>query len=127
MSKEKRENKIKELMSSAMKDLNSIVDVNTVIGKPIKSECGTTIIPISKVTMGFLTGGGEYGEVKLLKSDSSMPFAGGNGAIVSIKPYGFLVDDGISVKIVNASDDPLSKLIESVDGFIKGLKNEETI
>ena len=127
MSKEKRENKIKELMSSAMKDLNSLVDVDTVVGKPIKSVDGTVIIPISKVTMGFLTGGGEYGEVKIFKSDNTMPFAGGSGAVVSIKPSGFLIDDGVKVKIISLSDDPLSKLVETANEFIKGFKNEEDI
>lgn len=122
MSKEKSENKIRELMSSAMKDLNSLIDVNTVVGKPIKTEDGTLVIPISKVTMGFLTGGGEYGEVKSLKPT---PFAGGSGAVVSLKPSGFLVDDGSGIKIVNVPDDPLSRVANTVDNFIKNLKNED--
>ena len=63
MDKEKRENKIKDLMETAMKDINTIIDVNTVIGKPFSINDGTTVIPVTKVTLGFMTGGGEYGEI----------------------------------------------------------------
>ena len=54
-NKEIKENKIKELMSAAMKDINSLVDVNTVIGKPFTINDETMIIPVTKVTMGFMT------------------------------------------------------------------------
>ena len=57
MDKEKRENKIKDLMETAMKDINTIIDVNTVIGKPFSINDGTTVIPVTKVTLGFMTGG----------------------------------------------------------------------
>lgn len=127
MSKEKKDNKIRELMSAAMKDLNSLIDVNTVVGKPVKVDSATTVIPVSKVTMGFMTGGGEYGEIKPIKKDKELPFAGGSGAIVSLKPSGFLVDQGSGVQLVSVADDALSKLIESVNNFIKSFKNEEDI
>ena len=127
MSKEKKDNKIRELMSAAMKDLNSLIDVNTVVGKPVKVDSATTVIPVSKVTMGFMTGGGEYGEIKPIKKDKELPFAGGSGAIVSLKPSGFLVDQGSGVQLVSVADDALSKLIESVNNFVKSLKNEEDI
>ena len=67
MAKEKANNKIRDLMTTAMKDLNSLIDVNTVVGKPVKVDHTTSIIPITKVTMGFMTGGGEYGEIKAIK------------------------------------------------------------
>ena len=70
MTKEIKEtNKIKDLMSSSMNDLSDMTDVNAVVGKPIYTPDGTTVIPICKVTMGFMTGGGEYGEVRQLKND----------------------------------------------------------
>lgn len=127
MSKEKKDNKIRELMSAAMKDLNALIDVNTVVGKPVKVDQATTVIPVSRVTMGFMTGGGEYGEIKPIKKDKELPFAGGSGAIVSLKPSGFLVDQGTGVQLVSVADDALSKLIESVNNFVKNLKNEEDI
>lgn len=125
MSKEKSNNKIRELMASTMKDLTTLIDVNTVVGTPFKTEDGNTVIPVSKVTLGFMTGGGEYGEVKPFKNDKSIPFAGGSGAVVSLKPSGFLVDNGSTVSVLSVSDDVFSRVIESVDNFIKSLKNED--
>ena len=125
MSKEKSNNKIRELMSTTFKDLNALIDVNTVVGKPFKTEDGNTVIPISKVTLGFMTGGGEYGEVKPFKKDKSIPFAGGSGAVVSLKPSGFLVDNGTSVSHISVSDDLFTRVIESFDNFIKSFKNED--
>ena len=125
MSREKANNKIRELMTAAMKDLNSLVDVNTVVGKPVIVDEATTVIPITKVTLGFMTGGGEYGEVKQLKGEKGMPFAGGSGAVVSLKPSGFLIDQGKGVQLFSVADDAFSRIIESVDNFIKSFKNEE--
>ena len=125
MSREKANNKIRELMTAAMKDLNSLVDVNTVVGKPVTVDEATTVIPITKVTLGFMTGGGEYGEVKQLKGEKGMPFAGGSGAVVSLKPSGFLIDQGKGVQLFSVADDAFSRIIESVDNFIKSFKNEE--
>ena len=112
-------------MASTMKDLNGLIDVNTVVGNPFKSEDGTVVIPVSKVTMGFMTGGGEYGEIKPIKSDKSLPFAGGSGAIISLKPSSFLIDKGKGIELVNVADDPLSKMIDVIDKFIKSFKNED--
>ena len=122
MAKNNSENKIQSLMDSAMKDLNSLVDVNTIMGKPVTDENGTVIIPISKVTLGFMTGGGEYGDVKIVKGDEKTPFAGGSGAIISLKPAGFLVDNGNGVKIVNVSNDVYERLFETAEEFLKNFK-----
>lgn len=124
MQKDNSENKIKEMMTAAIKDLNSLVDVNTIIGKPFTTAEGSVIIPVSKVTMGFLTGGGEYGEVKAYK-EFSLPFAGGSGAIISLKPSGFLIDNGNGVKLVNALNDVYDRVFNTVEEFVKGLKNED--
>ena len=95
-----------------MKNLSTLVDVNTVIGKPMKTEDGSLIIPVSKVTLGFMTGGGEYGEVKVMKKDRAIPFAGGSGAIVSMKPTGFLVNDGKGYRVIAAANEPYEKILD---------------
>ena len=95
------------------------------IGKPVKVDQTTSVIPITKVTMGFMTGGGEYGEVKAIKSGKNLPFAGGNGAVVSLKPSGFLIERENSIQLLSVADDAFSRLIESVDNFIKSFKNED--
>ncbi len=118
-----KEIKINSVIDTAMKNLNSIVDVNTVVGKSIKSDNGAIIIPISKVTFGFMTGGGEYGEVKLFKKSGEMPFAGGSGAIVSIKPSGFLVEENGKFKLITQTEDSYEKIIDTATDIINSLKN----
>ena len=107
-----RENKLDLMITGTMDKLREFVDVNTVIGRQIDFDDGTTIIPISKVTTGYLTGGGEYGELKLLKPDAGYPCGGANGAVISMKPSGFLVHSAGSVKLIPVSEKPYEKLID---------------
>ena len=88
---------IGHLMQTTLENIKDMVDVNTVIGEPIPTVNGPTIIPVSKVSFGFLAGGGEYDLHRL--PDTEAPFAGGSGAGVSVQPVGFLVvgQDGVKV------------------------------
>lgn len=123
MTKEIKEtNKIKDLMSSSMNDLNDMTDVNAVVGKPIYTPDGTTVIPICKVTMGFMTGGGEYGEVRQLKNDKDSPFAGGSGAVISMKPVGFLTSNNDGVRLISTDKDVYTKLFETAEEFFEKIK-----
>ena len=123
MTKEIKEtNKIKDLMSSSMNDLSDMTDVNAVVGKPIYTPDGTTVIPICKVTMGFMTGGGEYGEVRQLKNDKDSPFAGGSGAVISMKPVGFLTSNNDGVRLISTDKDVYTKLFETAEEFYKKIK-----
>ncbi len=123
MTKEVKEtNKIKDLMSSSMNDLSDMTDVNAVVGKPIYTPDGTTVIPICKVTMGFMTGGGEYGEVRQLKNDKDSPFAGGSGAVISMKPVGFLTSNNDGVRLISTDKDVYTKLFETAEEFFEKIK-----
>ena len=62
-----KQEKINDLIDDSIQRLHSLADVNTIIGTPIITASGFQIIPFSKVTMGNLSGGGEYGEVKMVK------------------------------------------------------------
>ena len=73
--------KINNLIDASVMTLNDLANVDTVIGKPIITASGFQIIPFSKVTMGSLSGGGEYRDVKVVKETDSMPFAGGSGSV----------------------------------------------
>ena len=115
---EKRAEKINDLMQSNVANTGVLADVNTVIGKPITTASGLQIIPFTKVTVGNLSGGGEYGDVKVVKEINSVPFAGGSGAVVSMKPMGFLVDDGKSCRILRIADEPITDLIERVTEIV---------
>jgi len=90
------EAEIKTLIETSMESLRKMIDVNTVIGDMVETKSGASIIPVSRVSCGFMTGGGQYG--KEIKQDSL--FAGGSGAGVSIHPVGFLVINGKVVRLI---------------------------
>lgn len=102
---------INELLGISMEKIKEMADVNAIIGEPIKLEDGTTIIPISKVSYGFASGGSDLPS----KSEKNL-FGGGAGAGISIKPEGFLVISNGNAKMVpmTASNDPISAVINSV-------------
>ena len=93
--------------------------MDTIIGKPIITSSGFQLIPFSKVTLGNLSGGGEYGDVKVVKETDSFPFAGGSGAVISMKPMGFVVDDGKTCHILRVSDEPIDNLIERAGEIVR--------
>lgn len=117
--------KINELIDSSLENLDTLADVNTVIGKPIVTASGFQVIPFSKVTMGNLSGGGEYGDVKIVKETDSLPFAGGSGAVISMKPMGFLIDDGKSCRILRITDEPIDNLIERAGEIIHDVMSKD--
>ena len=117
--------KINELIDSSLENLDTLADVNTVIGKPIVTASGFQVIPFSKVTMGNLSGGGEYGDVKIVKETDSLPFAGGSGAVISMKPMGFLVDDGKSCRILRITDETIDNLIERAGEIIQDVMSKD--
>lgn len=117
---ERSAQKVNELVENSVRDLSELVNVDTVIGTPILTASGVQIIPVTKVTMGFLSGGSDIGETKVIKEKESVPFAGGSGAVVSLKPAGFLLDDGKNCRYIHAGDDPLDNLIDKASDLLKG-------
>lgn len=117
--------KINSIIDSTLENLDGLADVNTVIGKPIITASGFQVIPFSKVTMGNLSGGGEYGDVKIVKETDSMPFAGGSGAVISMKPMGFLIDDGKSCRLLRITDEPIDNLIERAGEIVRDVMAKE--
>ena len=81
-----QQHQIGNVMQTALENIKDMIDVNTVIGEPVVTGSGSTVIPVSKVSFGFVAGGGEYTQ----NTDPSRPFAGGSGAGVSLQPVGFL-------------------------------------
>ena len=93
---------IGELMQSTLENIRGMVDVNTVVGDPIDARDGSTVIPLSRVSFGFVSGGGEYKTPR--QTDEDKPFAGGSGAGVSVQPVGFLVVGPEGVRVLPAQD-----------------------
>ena len=119
----KSENKIKEVIESAVKSLNQVIDVNTVMGRPYENDDGNLIIPVAKVTFGVLSGGGEYGKVNVFTKSSELPFSAGNGAIVSIKPCGFLIkDNNNEYKTLSFSDNAMQNVLDKATDFLINLQ-----
>lgn len=112
------ENKIPEIIKSSLENVRSLVDANTVVGEPIITNSGTTIIPISKISVGVATGGVDYGA----KAETAKPqnFGGGGGTGLSVAPIGFLVIDGEGeVEFINVASkgkpDPVDQIADLVE------------
>ncbi|MPQ45194.1 GerW family sporulation protein [Clostridium tarantellae] len=116
---------IEQLMSTTMENLIDMIDVNTVIGDPVETKDGTYIIPISKVSFGFASGGSEFPNNKPVeKSDSRFAFGGGSGAGVSVKPVAFLIVKEDTVKILPIdSNNPYDRLVDSIPNVLDSLKD----
>ncbi|MDR0862961.1 MAG: GerW family sporulation protein [Oscillospiraceae bacterium] len=91
---------IGELMGTTMQKIREMVDVNTIIGSPITTPDGITVIPVSKVSFGFASGGSDF-HGKNQQAGQSNTFGGGAGAGVNIVPVAFLVIKGDSVRVLN--------------------------
>ena len=109
------------MMSTSMEKIRELVDVNTIIGEPITAPDGTVIIPVSKVSFGFVSGGTD-----IPASSPKEIFAGGSGAGVTIKPMTFLVikNDG-DVKLLEASPEKgniMETVFENAPEFIDKIK-----
>jgi sporulation protein YtfJ len=100
-------------MKTAMQAIKEMVDVNTVVGDAVETNDGTVIIPISQVACGFAAGGGEYETIASSKSQG-MPFGGGSGAGVSVKPVGFLVVRMNDVRLISVGGNQLAERVVDI-------------
>jgi len=124
-----KKNELHELMGATMEKIRSMVDTNTIVGTPITTPDGVTLIPISKVSFGFGTGGGDYGK-------TSASFAGGGGAGVKIDPVAFLVMKEGTTRVLPVATAPSTTIdrivdmapdvIERVEKFVASRKTPES-
>lgn len=125
---------IGELMETTMSKIRELVDVNTIVGQPIQTVDGITLIPVSKVSFGFAAGGSEF-QTKNGKENQANPFGGGSGAGVKIEPVSFLVIREGNVRMISANSGEktaVEKLIDAAPDIFDKVKeylpkkNEET-
>ncbi len=117
---------MKQMIESALSKIREVVDVNTVIGEPIVVSPDVTVIPFSKVAVGFASGGSEFGGKNNPNPEGRAYFAGGNGAGVTITPLGFIsVEKGVTRVIelgnpvtYSAPVDPVNRALDSINGVI---------
>lgn len=110
-------------MKTAMQAIKEMVDVNTVVGDAVETNDGSVIIPVSRVACGFAAGGGEY-ELQSPSKTSALPFGGGSGAGVSVKPVGFLVVRMNDVRLIPASDNQMGeRLVDMIPQVLDKLSS----
>jgi len=126
-----KKNQLNDMMHSAMEKVREMVDTNTIVGQPITTPDGVTLIPISKVSFGFGGGGGDYGK------PAKDGFGGGAAAGVKIDPVAFLViKDGITrvmpvavppATTVDRIVDMAPDIMDKVEKYFDKKKDKETI
>lgn len=116
----KKKTNINELLGVSMEKIKEMADVNSIIGEPITTADGTTVIPISKVCYGFASGGSDLPS----KYDKDL-FAGGAGAGISIKPEGFLVispNGDVKMVTVDSGNDKINNAINAVPNIVEKIQ-----
>jgi len=115
------EHPIRDLMTETMAKIKEMVDVNTIVGDPVTTKDGTTVIPVSKVTFGFASGGSDFSS-KHTAQDAPLSFGGGGGAAVTVSPVCFLVigrDGSANILGVNAqASNTVDRLVEMIPSAI---------
>jgi len=101
--------------------IEKVAGADTVVGKSIVTVSGTEVIPLSSVTVVNLSGGGEYGDVKTYKEADGFQLAGGNGTVITVKPKGFIVDDGTGCRLMKMDDDAIETLIDKTGELVHKL------
>lgn len=110
---DKKEHPLNDLMGSTMDKVKAMADVNAIVGEPIVAG-EVTIIPVSKVSYGFASGGSDF-VGKNQKPDADNSFGGGSGAGVNIVPIAFLVVRGDNVRLLPVMPPPGTAVDRVVD------------
>lgn len=125
---------IEGLMSVAMENIKSMVDVNTIVGDPIITPDGATIVPISRVSFGFGAGGSEFSANPTDKKNADTMFGGGSGGGATVKPVAFLVVKNDNIRILPITNtlstidrvvDMVPEALDKFNGFLGGILNKK--
>ena len=116
---------INNLIGGAMEKIKTIVDSSTVIGEKVETNDGTTIIPISRVTVGYVVGGGEYADLSSRRGANHFPMAGGSSGGMSLTPVGFLIIGEGEVKFINVENKTLYQTILNTFNSLLAKMNEK--
>ena len=118
------ENKISEIIHASLAEVKSFASVETITGNAITTPSGVTVIPISKITIGFASGGVDYAS----KGSPPQNFGGGGGTGISITPVAFLtINERSDIKLIPVADsgvgiDRIVSLIERSPEIIEKIK-----
>ena len=122
-------NPISNLMETTMENVKSMLKVDTVVGEPIVTPDGITLVPVSRISVGFGGGGVEFGEKK---AGAGRPYGGGNATGVKVEPIGFLVIKDGTVRMIDVLPpasttverliDLVPQVMDRIDAFIEKQK-----
>jgi sporulation protein YtfJ len=114
---------IEGLMKTTMDSLKEMIDVNTIVGDAVETKDGNIIIPISKVTIGFASGGAEYcKDSKSVENKDNFPFGGGSGAGMCVQPVAFLIVKDNTVKLLPVKHaNSIERIVDSVPELLDEL------
>ncbi len=110
-----------EMLKRTVECVKSAVEGDEIVGKPIFTSDGSVIIPVSKLSYGFVSGGGEYGDV----AQGRLPYAGASGGGATVTPLGFLICGREKRFISLDGNYPESKWTELLRAAIKSMKKED--
>ena len=118
-------NNLQDMIRTSLESIKTLVDANTVVGTPIATPAGTTIIPISKISVGYASGGSDFGG-----KTASKNFAGGGGTGLSVQPVCFIAVNAegevellpLGGKGESNSADKIADLIEKAPGLVEKIK-----
>ena len=126
---------LSEMMSNSMSKIKDMIDVNTVIGSPITTPDGVTLIPITKVSVGYGGGGSDFA-TKNYPANRDNAVGGGAGAGVTITPMAFVVIRGESVRMLPVSEpastsvdrivELVPDILDRVEGIARQFKDRKT-
>ncbi len=104
-----------DIIKSSLDGIKHFANVNTAMGTPINTPSGVTVIPVSKISVGFAGGGIDYGARKLTQSQN---FGGGSGTGVSVTPIAFLTvsaDSDVRLITLDSGDDNVNKILSLIE------------
>lgn len=117
------------ILGTAIEKIRDLVDTSTIVGEPVFSADGITVIPVSKVSYGFASGGSDFPS----KTNAEL-FGGGGGAGITITPVAFVVinNGNVTIKSVPSGDSTADKIVnlvpemvDTVNGFINKKKEDK--
>ena len=122
---------INDLMETTMQKVKEMIDANMIVGEPISTADGITLIPVSKLSFGFAGGGSDFAK----KPEPAGAFGGGIGAGVNVTPIAFIIVKGDSVRLLHISPpaattldrviETVPEVIDKISDFIDKKKQDE--
>ena len=135
MDMTEKKNDLKNLMAESMEKVKEMVDANTIVGEPITTPDGVTLIPITKVSVGYGGGGSDFA-TKNYPANRDNAFGGGAGAGVTITPMAFVVIRGESVRMLPVSEpastsvdrivELVPDILDRIEGIARQFKDRKT-